>query len=131
MPFIRHLLVVLLLMTSQSFALDPGEALTDPILETRARALSAELRCLVCQNQSIDDSDAPLARDLRLVLRQRLEAGDTDDEIRDFIVARYGEFALLKPQMSAKNAFLWFSPLLFLLIGGFLGWRVHKKASDI
>lgn len=128
-------LVVILLFAaahpvlSPAMALDPGEALTNPVLEARARALSAELRCLVCQNQSIDDSDAPLARDLRIVLRGRLLAGDTDAEIRAFIVARYGEFALLKPQISVKNAPLGLVPVLFPLIGFVLIWRLHKRAK--
>jgi cytochrome c-type biogenesis protein CcmH len=106
-----------LLATTQAVAVDPGEALADPALEARARALSAEFRCLVCQNQSIDDSDAPLARDLRLLVRDRLLAGDSDAEIRDFVVARYGAFALLKPQLNAQNLLLWLAPML-LLLGG-------------
>ena len=108
-----------LLATTQAVAVDPGEALADPALEARARALSAEFRCLVCQNQSIDDSDAPLARDLRLLVRDRLLAGDSDAEIRDFVIARYGEFALLKPQLNAKNLLLWMAPALLLLGGLF------------
>lgn len=108
-------------------AIEPGEALNDPILETRARALSAELRCPVCQNQSIDDSDAPLARDLRLLLRRRLLAGDSDDEIRHFIVARYGEFVLLKPPISPKTWLLWAAPALILLFICAFGWRILRK----
>ncbi|OJU32456.1 MAG: cytochrome c-type biogenesis protein CcmH, partial [Rhizobiales bacterium 68-8] len=87
-------------------------------LEARARAISAELRCMVCQNQSIDDSDADLAHDLRVLVRERLTAGDTDAQAIDFIVARYGEFVLLKPRFSARNALLWGTPLLILLAGG-------------
>lgn len=109
------------------WAIEPGEALNDPILETRARALSAELRCPVCQNQSIDDSDAPLARDLRLLLRSRLLAGDSDDEIRQFLVARYGEFVLLKPPISPKTWLLWAAPALILLFICLIGWRILKK----
>ncbi|MDD9841885.1 MAG: cytochrome c-type biogenesis protein CcmH [Alphaproteobacteria bacterium] len=112
---------------TQARAIEPGEALNDPILETRARALSAELRCPVCQNQSIDDSDAPLARDLRLLLRRRLLAGDSDDEIRHFIVARYGEFVLLKPPISPKTWLLWAAPALILLFICVIGWRIFKK----
>lgn len=96
----------------------PDEVLDDPALESRARTLSAELRCLVCQNQSIDDSDAPLARDLRVLVRERLVAGDSDEQVMDFVVSRYGEFVLLKPSFSAQNALLWAAPLVILLIGG-------------
>ena len=108
-------------------AIEPGEALNDPILEARARALSAELRCPVCQNQSIDDSDAPLARDLRLLLRRRLLAGDSDNEIRHFIAARYGEFVLLKPPISPKTWLLWATPALILLFMCVAGWRIFIK----
>lgn len=96
-------------------AIYPDEVLKDPKLEQRARELSAELRCVVCQNQSIDDSDAPLARDLRLLVRERLEAGDSNKEVLDFIVARYGEFVLLKPPFAAHTLILWFGPLAVLL----------------
>jgi cytochrome c-type biogenesis protein CcmH len=95
----------------------PGEALPDPALEARARALSAELRCMVCQNQSIDLSDAELARDLRVLVRERLAAGDSDDQVLDYIVSRYGEFVLLKPRFSLRNAFLWGTPVVLLAIG--------------
>ena len=95
--------------------MQPGEVLADPALEARARALSAELRCMVCQNQSIDDSDADLARDLRVLVRERLTAGDSDDEVIDYVVSRYGEFVLLKPRFSLRNALLWGAPLLLLL----------------
>jgi cytochrome c-type biogenesis protein CcmH len=91
--------------------------LADPALEARARALSAELRCLVCQNQSIDESDAPLARDLRMLVRERLQAGDSDAQVRDFLVRRYGEFVLLKPRLSLANLLLWLTPLLAVLAG--------------
>jgi len=91
--------------------------LGDPRLEARARALSRELRCMVCQNQSIDDSEAPLARDLRLLLRERLRAGDSDQKVLDFLVARYGEFVLLRPRLQWHTALLWLTPLV-LLIGG-------------
>lgn len=101
-------------------AVQPDEVLADPALEQRARSLSAELRCLVCQNQSIDDSDAELARDLRVLVRERLQAGDTDQEVIAFVVSRYGEFVLLKPRFSARNAMLWATPALMLLAGGAL-----------
>ncbi|WP_246273020.1 cytochrome c-type biogenesis protein [Oricola thermophila] len=99
-------------------AVNPDEMLDDPVLEQRARDISAKLRCLVCQNQSIDDSDAELARDLRVIVRERLVEGDTDEEVMDFVVARYGEFVLLRPRMSARNLLLWGTPLLGLLLGG-------------
>jgi cytochrome c-type biogenesis protein CcmH len=92
--------------------------LADPALEARARALSEGLRCMVCQNQSIDESDADLARDLRILVRQRLVAGDTDQQVMDYIVSRYGEFVLLKPRFSLRNALLWGTPVLLLLVGG-------------
>jgi cytochrome c-type biogenesis protein CcmH len=99
-------------------AVQPDEILKDnPALEARARALSRELRCMVCQNQSIDDSDAPLARDLRLLVRERLTAGDSDSQVIDFLVARYGEFVLLRPRFAWHNAALWFTPLLVLIAG--------------
>lgn len=113
-------LVTLLLwaITSPSAgAVDPSEILSDPALESRARSISAELRCLVCQNQSIDDSDADLARDLRVLVRERLQAGDTDDQIFDFVVARYGDFVLLKPPLKAKTVLLWLGPGVVLLVG--------------
>ena len=99
------------------FAVEPNEILKDPDLEKRARSLSAELRCLVCQNQSIDDSNAPLARDLRLLVRERLTAGDSDAAVIDYIVARYGEFVLLRPQFGWHTLLLWLSPLLLLAAG--------------
>ncbi|MBL8579022.1 MAG: cytochrome c-type biogenesis protein CcmH [Mesorhizobium sp.] len=102
-----------------AFALLPGEALPDPALEARARTLSAELRCMVCQNQSIDVSDAELARDLRILVRERLKAGDSDEQVLDYVVSRYGEFVLLKPRFSVRNALLWSTPAVVLLTGGF------------
>ena len=103
---------------SPSFAVQPDEILPDPALETRARTLSRELRCMVCQNQSIDDSDAPLARDLRLLVRERLKAGDTDGQVLDFLTARYGQFVLLKPRFGWDTALLWGAPAGVLLVGG-------------
>jgi cytochrome c-type biogenesis protein CcmH len=95
-------------------AVEPGEMLQDPVLEARARHISQELRCLVCQNQSIDDSNAELARDLRLLVRERLTAGDSDSAVLAFVEARYGEFALLRPRFSAQTLLLWLTPLLLL-----------------
>jgi len=111
-------LLLALLMASPAFAVLPGERLADPALEARARALSQDLRCMVCQNQSIDDSDAPLARDLRLLVRERLKAGDSDRQVMDYLVARYGEFVLLNPRLGWHTAVLWGAPVLFLLFGG-------------
>ena len=102
---------------SSSFAVQPDEILSDSALETRARTLSGELRCMVCQNQSIDDSDAPLARDLRLLVRERLKAGDSDAQVFDFLTARYGQFVLLKPRFGWDTALLWGAPAGVLLVG--------------
>jgi cytochrome c-type biogenesis protein CcmH len=99
------------------WAVQPDEILPDRALETRARVLSRELRCMVCQNQSIDDSDAPLARDLRILVRERLKAGDSDRQVLDFLVARYGEFVLLKPRLTWRTALLWLAPILILIAG--------------
>jgi cytochrome c-type biogenesis protein CcmH len=100
-----------------ALAVAPDEVLDDPALEARARALSAHLRCMVCQNQSIDDSDAPLAKDLRVLLRERLVAGDTDEEVVDYLVGRYGEFVLLKPRFALHNLILWAAAPLALIAG--------------
>jgi cytochrome c-type biogenesis protein CcmH len=109
-------IVAVLAFLSPALALTPDELLKDPALEHRARAISAELRCLVCQNQSIDDSDAPLAHDLRKLVREQLAQGKSDEEIMDFVVARYGEFVLLKPPLSAGTLLLWGTPFAVLLI---------------
>lgn len=98
-----------------ALAMRPGEILTDPKLEQRARAIGQELRCLVCQNESIDDSDADLAHDLRALVRQRLQAGDSDAQVKAYIVARYGNYVLLKPPFFAETYLLWFGPLLFFV----------------
>jgi cytochrome c-type biogenesis protein CcmH len=102
------------LLAGVAYAVDPDERLADPALEARARAISAELRCLVCQNQSIDDSNAPLARDLRLLVRERLSAGSTDAQVMRYIVDRYGEFVLLRPPFGLHTAILWLGPLALL-----------------
>ena len=121
MRVIRSFLIAFVLLTAahDARAVQPDEILSDPALEARARTLSKELRCMVCQNQSIDDSDAPLARDLRLIVRERLKEGDSDRQIIDFLVARYGEFVLLKPLVAWHTALLWFGPPA-LLLGGAL-----------
>lgn len=108
-------------------AVEPDEILSNPALEARARAISAELRCLVCQNQSIDDSNAPLARDLRLIVRERLVAGDSDEAVRKFVVARYGTYVLLRPPFGADTLLLWLAPpLLLLLTMIFLVFKVRR-----
>ena len=109
---------VLAALAAPAFALSPDELLKDPALEHRARAISAQLRCLVCQNQSIDDSDAPLAKDLRTLVREQLTQGKSDAEIMDFVVARYGEFVLLKPRLTTGTLLLWGTPFAVLLIAG-------------
>ncbi len=124
------LILLALLMPGAALAVQPGEPLSDPALEARARALSADLRCLVCQNQSIDDSDAPLARDLRLLVRERLAAGDSDNEVTAFLVARYGEFVLLKPPFGTHTLLLWLTPLLLLAgAAAGIGWRVFAARA--
>jgi cytochrome c-type biogenesis protein CcmH/NrfF len=111
-------LAAMLLAGSPALAVTPDEVLPDEALEVRARAISAELRCMICQNQSIDDSDAELARDLRVLVRQRLVAGDSDGEVLDYVVSRYGEFVLLRPRLNWRNALLWGTPALLLIVGG-------------
>lgn len=117
---IRRLLLAtaFVLSAASAFAVNPDEVLPDPALEARARGLSAQLRCMVCQNQSIDDSNAELARDLRLLVRERISSGDTDDEVIAYVVSRYGEFVLLKPRWSAQTYLLWGAPAVLLAIGG-------------
>jgi cytochrome c-type biogenesis protein CcmH len=122
------------LAAPRAFAVQVDEILADPALEARARVLSKELRCMVCQNQSIDDSDAPLARDLRVLVRERLQAGDSDRQVIDFLVVRYGEFVLLKPRFSSHTALLWLGPAGILLIGAFglfvVARRYHIRAGS-
>ena len=110
-------IALLLVLVGPAAAVNPDEVLDDPSLEARARQLSLEFRCLVCQNQSIDDSNAELAHDLRLLVRERLLAGDSDQDVIDYVVSRYGEFVLLKPRFSTKTLLLWGAPVLILLIG--------------
>ncbi|MBB4168664.1 cytochrome c-type biogenesis protein [Rhizobium sp. BK538] len=117
---IRRFVLALAVVLSSvpAFAVNPEEVLADPKLEARARAISAELRCMVCQNQSIDDSNAELAKDLRLLVRERLTDGDTDEQVMNYIVSRYGEFVLLKPRFEMKTILLWGAPLLLVVAGG-------------
>ena len=113
----RWLLLCFLLLAAPANAVQPDEILSDAKLEQRARDLSTGFRCLVCQNQSIDESDAPLAKDLRLLIREHLTKGESDAQIRDFVVARYGEFVLLKPRLTVNTAILWATPFLIILVG--------------
>lgn len=106
-----------LLAAAPAFAVNPDEVLADPALEARARALSAELRCMVCQNQSIDDSNAELARDLRLLVRERLKNGDSDEAVIEYVVSRYGEFVLLNPRLRGETLLLWGAPIVLFLAG--------------
>ena len=120
MRWLRPLVIVLSLVAMpHALAVQPDEILSDPAQEARARELSRQLRCMVCQNQSIDDSDAPLARDLRILVRERLTAGDSNQQVLDFLVQRYGEFVLLRPRLNWRTAMLW-SAAPVLLIGGAL-----------
>lgn len=118
-----------LMFYSAAFAVQPDEILKDPVLEARARELSGNLRCLVCQNQSIDDSDAPLARDLRLLIREHLVKGKTDVEIIDYVADRYGDFVLLKPRFNLKTLLLWLAPFMVLLLGVFTLVRRRQSAA--
>ena len=122
--------VAVLLGFAQSFAVQPDEILKDPVLEARARSISSELRCLVCQNQSIDDSDAPLAKDLRNLLREQLQHGKSDAEVVDFVVARYGEYVLLKPRFSNRTLLLWGLPFVVLAAAALAMFRRRRPASE-
>ncbi|OJF97371.1 cytochrome c-type biogenesis protein [Pararhizobium antarcticum] len=111
------LVLVLLLSAAPAFAVNPDEIMADPALESRARALSTQLRCMVCQNQSIDDSNAELAKDLRVLVRERILDGDSDEAVIDYVVSRYGEFVLLNPRFETKTLLLWGAPIVLLLAG--------------
>ncbi|UXN70090.1 cytochrome c-type biogenesis protein CcmH [Devosia neptuniae] len=118
MTWLRALLIGLAMsLALPALAVGPGEILPDPVLEQRARDISAGLRCLVCQNQSIDDSDADLARDLRVLVRERLVAGDSDEQVRQYLVDRYGEYVLLNPRLNEHTILLWVAAPLLLLVG--------------
>jgi cytochrome c-type biogenesis protein CcmH len=112
---------------SSAHAVQPDEIMSDPAKEARARDLSRELRCMVCQNQSIDDSEAPLARDLRLLVRERIAAGDSNSQVIDFLVARYGEFVLLRPRFERQTLLLWLVPPLVLVAGGLTLWMQSRR----
>ena len=115
--------------SSSAYAVEPDEIMADPVKEARARELSSELRCMVCQNQSIDDSGAPLARDLRLLVRERISAGDSDAQVIDFLVARYGEFVLLKPRLEPHTFLLWLLPPMVLVGSGIALWMAYRRRS--
>ena len=124
------LLTLCVLLASGANAVQPDEVLPDPALEARARAISEGLRCLVCQNQSIDDSDAPLAKDLRLLVRERLKQGDSDQQVVDFIVARYGEFVLLKPKFSPHTLLLWLATPAVFAAALLLIWLAYRRRQS-
>jgi cytochrome c-type biogenesis protein CcmH len=122
------LVLAFLLAGGAARAVEPNEMLKDPALEARARSISQEIRCLVCQNQSIDDSNADLARDLRVIVRERLKAGDSDPQVRDYLVARYGDFVLLDPPFKTKTLVLWAGPGLLLLLGaGVIAFAARRR----
>lgn len=124
----RWFLVALtLLVAAPAHAVQPEEMLEDPALEARAREISKELRCLVCRNESIDDSHAALAKDLRLLVRERVAAGDTDEEAVDYIVERYGEYVLLNPRMTGANLVIWLAGPVLLVIGGLGAWVFIRR----
>jgi cytochrome c-type biogenesis protein CcmH len=123
--------VLALIGCSSAYAVQPDEIMSDPTKEARARNLSRELRCMVCQNQSIDDSEAPLARDLRLLVRERIAAGDSDAQVMNFLVARYGEFVLLKPRFENHTLLLWLLPPLALMGGGLALWAHGRRRGRL
>jgi cytochrome c-type biogenesis protein CcmH len=128
-----HVVALLIALVSSSpvWAVQPDEMLSDPTLEARARALSKNLRCMVCQNESIDDSEAPLAHDLRVLVRDRLKAGDSDAQVVDFLVVRYGEFVLLKPRLSWHTAALWGLPPGLLIVGAVMIIVVERRRKSM
>ncbi len=127
----KRLLVVLMLLAAPLWAVEPGEMLDDPVLEERARDLSQGLRCPVCRNESIDESNAALAKELRIVLRERLVAGDSDEQAVDFMVARYGEYVLLRPDARGANLILWLAAPALLLIALGIGWATIRSRKPV
>ena len=119
----KRLLLILMLLAGPSFAVQPDEVLSDPVMETRAREISKLLRCPVCQGETIDESNAPISRDLRLYVRERLVAGDSDDQVLDAVTDRFGEFVLFEPRATGGNLILYFAGPLMALLAAFLGWR--------
>lgn len=124
-----RVLLLLLALAGPAFAVQPDEILDDPAQEARAREISAELRCLVCRNESIDDSNADLAKTLRLLVRERIEAGDDNEQVKDYLVARYGEFVLLKPRFTLANALIWLAGPIIFLIGVAVIWRNARRRT--
>ena len=127
----KKLILILALLAGPALAVQPNEVLDDPVLEERARIISKGLRCPVCQNESIDESNAPISADLRLLVRERLVAGDTNQEVVDFVVYRYGEFVLLNPTTSGLNIILWGAAPVMLLIGLGVGWGAMRRRSAV
>ena len=127
----RLVFLLVLLLAPPAFAVEPDEMLDDPALEQRARDLSAEIRCVVCQNESIDSSNAEIAHELRVLVRERLVAGDSDREVRDYLVARYGDYVLLRPPMKPQTYLLWYGPFVVLLLGalGVFVYFRHLRAA--
>ena len=117
------------LISNFSFAVEPDEILKNPKYELRARSISKNIRCMVCQNQSIDESNAPLAKDLRILIRDKIKEGNKDEEIYKFLTERYGDFILLKPPLNSKNLILWFLPFLFLILGIYVVFYHNKKSG--
>jgi len=128
LPFVI-ILIISQFFLSTSHSVEPDEMLQNSKLELRARNISKNVRCLVCQNQSIDDSSAPLAKDLRILIRNKVKNGDTDDEIYNFLIDRYGDFVLLKPLFKFNTFILWIMPFVFLAIGIFIIYWHHKKSN--
>ncbi|MEJ6500269.1 MAG: cytochrome c-type biogenesis protein CcmH [Rhodobacterales bacterium] len=127
----RYVLILFLLFATPVFSVQPDEVLTDPVLESRARDISQGLRCLVCRNESIDDSNAGLARDLRLLVRERIMQGDSDTEVVAFVVSRYGEYVLLRPEFNGSNLMLWAAGPLMLGIGGLIGFAFVRRRRTV
>ncbi|KAF0171709.1 MAG: cytochrome c-type bioproteinis protein CcmH [Rhodobacteraceae bacterium] len=125
----RALILAVCLFAAPAFAVQPGEMLADPGLEARARAISANLRCPVCQGESIDDSNAPISRDLRLAVRERLLEGDSDAEVVDYVVARFGEFVLFKPRAEGSSLILWLAGPAMLLLGGGIAFATSRRRA--
>jgi cytochrome c-type biogenesis protein CcmH len=125
------LALIVILHVSLAHAVRPDEMLADPALEARAREVGKDLRCLVCRNQSIDDSDADLAHDLRVIVRERISGGDSNDQVLAYVRARYGDFVLLRPPFQADTLLLWGGPLIVLLVGGFAAWRFCRSRAAI
>jgi cytochrome c-type biogenesis protein CcmH len=125
----KRIVFLLALLALPAWAVEPDERLADPALEIRAREVSKALRCVVCQNETIDDSSAELAKDMRLLVRERITAGDSNEQVLAYIVQRYGDFVLLKPRMTAETFALWFGPFLVLVLGGVMVARRMRKPA--